>query len=337
MNLKLAGLSSALFALIAAMLSSHLTPSAKLQTRADFQRPKDIPYPNRNPYAEKKAALGRALFFDPLLSRTGNVACATCHNPSRAWTDGLPRAVGVAGTPLPFKSPSLLNVAWTETLGWTGKFPDLEAVAFTPITGKALMDMPEDKLIERLRSMPEYLHQFSEAFEDKAVSKRNIEFALATFERSIVSGKSPFDRWVEGEENAIKLSAKRGFKVFVGKGQCAECHSGWAFTDGSFHDIGTAQGEDIGRGRLFPKSEKLRYAFKTPTLREIENRAPYMHDGSVPSLEKVIELYNRGGIDRPSRSDKIKPLSLTVEEKQDLLEFLQSLTDLLPEKRPSLN
>jgi cytochrome c peroxidase len=150
--------------------------------------------------------------------------------------------------------------------------------------------------------------------------------AISTYERSIVPTQAPFDRWVAGDDDVIDASPKRGFAIFNGKGRCAECHSGWAFTDGSFHDIGVAKDDDIGCGRLFPTSVKLRHAFKTPTLRDVTLRAPYMHDGSVPTLEAVIDLYNIGGIERPSRSELIKPLGLTAQEKADLLAFLETLT-----------
>ena len=153
--------------------------------------------------------------------------------------------------------------------------------------------------------------------------------ALATFERSIVSTGAPFDRWIDGDETAIDESAKRGFDLFNGKANCAACHSGWAFTDASFHDIGTARNDDIGRGRLFPTSVKLQYAFKTPTLRDVARRGPYMHDGSVPTLEAVIDLYDRGGIERSSRADEIHPLGLTKDEKADLIAFLHTLDGTL--------
>ena len=138
---------------------------------------------------------------------------------------------------------------------------------------------------------------------------------------------------VKGDDKAIGADAKRGFDLFVGRANCVACHSGWAFTDSSFRDIGTATGDDIGRGKLFPTSEKLRYAFKTPTLRDVARRAPYMHDGSKPTLGAVIDLYNRGGIDRPSRSDLIKPLDLSKAEKTDLIAFLKTLT-AVPETVP---
>jgi cytochrome c peroxidase len=188
------------------------------------------------------------------------------------------------------------------------------------------MNMPEKVLIGRLSANPGYAAAFHAAFGDGPISKQDVEFALATFERSIVSTEAPFDRWIKGDQNAISDQAKRGFDLFNGKANCAACHGGWAFTDGSFHDIGVARDSDLGRGKLFPKSIKLLHAFKTPTLRDVARRAPYMHDGSVATLDAVIELYNRGGINRPSRADEIKPLGLTAGEKAELLAFLNTLT-----------
>jgi cytochrome c peroxidase len=210
--------------------------------------------------------------------------------------------------------------------GWDGHFRNLEAVAFGPITAPGIMNLPEKELINRLAEIPGYVSAFHAAFGDSKITRRNIEFALATFERSIVSGEAPFDRWIKGEETAIGDSAKRGFDLFNGKAHCQSCHSGWAFTDSSFHDIGTAKDDDIGRGKLFPTSVKLRYAFKTPTLRDVARRGPYMHNGSVATLQEVIDLYDRGGIDRPSRSERIFPLHLSPSEKSDLIAFLQTLT-----------
>jgi cytochrome c peroxidase len=188
------------------------------------------------------------------------------------------------------------------------------------------MNVSETELVERLSAIPGYVSAFDSAFGEGPITRRKIELALATFERSIVSTEAPFDHWIKGEDSAISESAIRGFDLFNGKAHCASCHSGWAFTDSSFHDIGTATGDDLGRGRLFPTSAKLRYAFKTPTLRDVARRAPYMHDGSVPTLAAVVDLYNRGGIDRPSRSELIEPLGLTATEKADLIAFLQTLT-----------
>ena len=296
----------------------------RIALKAKFQRPAEIPFPKDDPYSAAKAELGRMLFFDPVMSGAKTHACATCHNPALSWGDGLPRAVGVKT--LALRAPTLLNVAWTPKLGWDGHFRNLETVAFGPLTTPANMNITESQLIERLSAIPGYVDAFDEAFGEGDISKQKIEMALATFERTIISGEAPFDRWLKGDENAIGAKAKHGFDLFVGKANCAACHSGWVFTDASFHDIGTAKGNDIGRGKLFPTSVELRYAFKTPTLRDVARRSPYMHDGSVPTLQAVIDLYNKGGIARPSRAKEIKPLDLSEDEKADLIAFLEALT-----------
>jgi len=310
----------------AGLAGSSTTPLTRADWQQKYQRPTDIPFPKRDPYSEAKSTLGRMLFFDPILSGSRSQSCASCHNPALSWADGLPRAIGANKTTLPRRTPTLLNVAWEPRLAWDGHFRNLEAVAFGPISSPDIMDMPAKTLIERLSAIPGYVDGFHVAFGEGDITKRQIEMALATFERSIVSGEAPFDRWIKGSENAISSAAKRGFDLFNGKARCASCHSGWTFTDSSFHDIGTATGNDIGRGKLFPTSVKLRYAFKTPTLRDVARRAPYMHDGSVATLKDAIDLYDRGGIDRPSRSVLISRLGLRDDEKADLIAFLQTLT-----------
>ncbi len=236
------------------------------------------------------------------------------------------------------RAPTLLGVASLARLGWDGKFPDLELVSFAAISGPANMNLPETEAIARLSAIPSYAQAFANAFGgDGTITRTRVEQALATYERTIAAGEAPFDRWIAGDEGAIAERAKRGFALFNGKAGCSGCHGGWAFTDGSFHDIGTAKGDDIGRGRLFPTSVKLRYAFKVPTLRDVARRAPYMHDGSVPTLEAVVALYDRGGIERPSRSALIHPLGLSEEEKADLVAFLRTLTsDPRPVPVPAL-
>ena len=291
-----------------------------------YSWPEAIPFPKDDPYSDAKLKLGRMLFFDPILSGSENRSCASCHNPSLSWADGQPRAIGEKQEPLPLRTPTLLDVAWTPLLGWTGHFRDLESVAMGPITAADNMNLAEPKLIERLTAIPAYVDAFHAAFRGGDITGQTIEMALATFERTIMPTQAPFDRWIDGNPTAISASAKRGFDLFNGKANCAACHSGWTLTDGSFHDIGTAKNDDLGRGKLFPTSVALRYAFKTPTLRDVARRAPYMHDGSVATLQAVIDLYNRGGIDRPSRDPEIHPLGLTRDEKADLIAFLDSLS-----------
>jgi cytochrome c peroxidase len=293
-----------------------------------YRRPAGIPYPKEDHFSRAKYELGRTLFFDPILSGAKVRSCSSCHNPGLSWADGQPRAIGEDQKPLSsgMRSPTLLNVAWAPKLGWDGHFQDLESVAIGPITSPENMNLPEQTMLERLSAIPGYAGAFAAAFGKGGITTPKGEEALATFERSIVSRGAPFDRWVMGDPNAISAAARRGFVLFNGKANCAACHSGWAFTDASFHDIGVAKDDDVGRGRLFPSSVKLKYAFKTPTLRDVARRGPYMHDGSLPTLADVIDLYNRGGVDRPSRDPEIHQLGLLPEDKADLIAFLQTLS-----------
>ena len=327
-------LSTVLLSAVPLALTASRAPDSSAQSRAaGYRRPSVIPFPTNNPYSEAKAVLGESLFFDPLLSGSRSRSCATCHNPSLSWADGLPRAAGEKQVSMGLRSPTLIDVAFSEPLGWDGKFEDIESVAFGPISNPVNMNSNETEVIARLSAIPAYVAAFEAAFGERGVTRRKIELALATYERTIIAGESPFDEWIRGNETAIGEAAKRGFQLFNGKAHCSDCHSGPSFTDGSFQDIGTAIDNDVGRGRLFPTSEKLRYAFKTPTLRDVARRAPYMHDGAVATLRDVIELYNRGGIDRPSRSPLIKPLQLTAIEKDELIAFLQTLSDRTPSAR----
>ncbi len=296
------------------------------EVRLQFRRPSEIPFPDDNPYSKAKTELGRKLFFDPGLSGTGSHACVTCHLPEVAWTDGNARAIGWAGTVLPLRSPSLLNVAWLDRLGWDGKFPDLESVAFTPLLSPANMHQTEPELLAKLQADPDYAAQFRTAFGGDGITRRRIELALANFERTIVSAVAPFDRWIDGDEQAIPETAKRGFVLFTGKANCVACHMSWNFTEGAFYDIGLAGDGEIGRGRAFPNSIKLRHAYKVPTLRDVARRGPYMHDGPLADLDAVIAFYNKGGRERPSRSELIRPLGLTDTERADLRAFLETLT-----------
>ncbi|MCJ2122671.1 cytochrome-c peroxidase [Methylobacterium sp. J-077] len=295
--------------------------------RESYRPPAEIPFPGENPYSAAKAELGRRLFFDPILSGDGSRACATCHVPDLAWGDGRARAATRMQGDMDLRTPTLINVAWQDgPMGWDGKFKTLEAVAAMPLTSPTNMNLPMADALARLSADSSYAAAFAAAFDEPAITRDRLEAALATFQRLIVTGTTAFDRWIAGDEAAIAEPAKRGFDLFNGRADCASCHSGWSFTDNSFHDIGVGTGGDIGRGRFKPTSVALRYAFKTPTLREVAQRGPYMHDGSAATLEAVIDLYDRGGIDRPSRSRAIKPLHLSAAERADLLAFLATLS-----------
>jgi len=304
--------------------------------KAEYRRPGSIPFPKENPYTATKASLGKKLYFDTRLSAANVLSCASCHSPAYAWGDGQPRGVGHGMKQLARRSPSIVNAAFGQIFMWDGRAASLEEQALGPIKTDVEMNLPVEQLIERLKAIPEYGPLFQSAFAGGGISPDNIAKAIATYERTVVSGRAPFDAWIEGDEKAISADAKRGFALFNTKAACTQCHSGWNFTDDSFHDIGLAS-EDIGRGKFLPSIAKMKYAFKTPGLREITRRGPYMHDGSIATLEAVVEHYDKGGIARPSRSELIKPLGLTAQEKKDLVAFMQTLTsDVDPTTVPVL-
>jgi cytochrome c peroxidase len=304
--------------------------------KAGYQRPTEIPFPEENPYTLRKALLGQKLFFDRRLSGSSAQSCASCHDPGFAWGDGLPVAVGNGMASLGRRSPSIVNAAWGAAYMWDGRATTLEQQAMGPIQSVVEMNMPIDKLLKRLNSIPEYVALFSAAFPGEDLTEHTLEEALATYERTLVSAQAPFDAWIAGDERAISEEAKRGFDIFNTSGRCASCHEGWNFTNDGFQDIGIPSA-DPGRGQLLPQIPKMNHAFKTPGLREISNRGPYMHDGSIKTLEDVVEHYNRGGVERPSRSDLIAPLGLTAQDKLDLVAFLKTLSSsMVPPTVPVL-
>jgi len=294
--------------------------------KAQYRRPAEIPFPQSNPYTPEKAALGKALYFDPRLSGHQNMNCASCHNPSFGWEVPLKGAIGAQNTMLGRNAPTVLNLAWgKDHYFWDGRAKTLEEQALGPIQADVEMNMNLKDLVARLQGIPEYKKWFEIAFPKEGLSADTIAKSIATFERTVVSGYAPFDAWVEGDEKAISDSAKRGFALFTGKARCAECHTGWNFTDNKFHDIGVAT-KDLGRGKLQPDDPKAKHAFKTPGLRDITQRAPFMHDGSIPDLEAVMVHYVSGGIDRPSRSPLMRAVELSPQEVTDVVEFLKTLT-----------
>ncbi len=276
-----------------------------------------IPFPEHAPYDAKLAELGERLFNDPNLSRDRDRSCASCHDRSLAWADRLERPTRLDGGTLDVRTPSLIGLSLAEgPLGWDGKFKTLEAVTFGPITAAGNMGLTETEALARIAENPTY----------GTLDRSQVERAIATFERAIPLQETPFDRWITGDTTAISASAKRGFDLFNGRANCAACHSGPTFTDGSFHDIGYADDDEIGRARFQTRSVKAKRAFKTPGLREVAGRSHYMHNGRITDLGTVLDLYSRGGIARDSRSSEIRRLDLTGPERADLLAFLATLT-----------
>jgi cytochrome c peroxidase len=305
--------------------SSIISPSDDSALKASYRRPEIIPYPKKNPYSEEKYNLGKKLFFDPRLSQSNVMSCATCHNPSFSWGDGLPKSVGHGHKVLNRRAPTILNSAWGASFFWDGRVRTLEEQALKPIESPDEMNLKIPELVKKLEAVPQYREAFEKAFPGEKISGATIGKAIATFERGVVSDLAPFDYWIEGSERAISESAKRGFQVFNDKGKCVICHNGWNFTNGSFADTGLSK-NDIGRGKI-DKNKYVQFAFKTPTLRNVAVRAPYMHDGSIPTLREVVETYNKAGkIHRMTSKLFLQPLHLSEQEKEDLVAFLETLT-----------
>jgi cytochrome c peroxidase len=270
-------------------------------------------------------ALGKMLFFDPRLSGTEAISCATCHNPSFHWSDHLKVGRGTQHKDLGRRSPTILNAAFNDVQMWDGRFASLEEQATGPMMSTAEMNIQPDEVVVKLRALPQYQSLFRAAFGEKGITTETIVKAIASYERTIISADAPFDRYVKGDDNAISPEARRGFVLFNTKAHCATCHSGWNLSDSSFHDIGVAS-DDLGRGPIIGL-ETLNHAFKTPTLRNIQDRAPYTHNGSEKTLRDVVDLYDQGGrVKRATLSAEIKPLNLTEPEKNDLIAFLRTLT-----------
>ena len=290
----------------------------------DFRRPATIPFPAENPYTPEKAALGKMLYFDPRLSGGQNMTCASCHNPSFGWEVPLARAIGSQNQPLGRHAPTVLNQAWGDLHFWDGRAPNLEEQAKGPIEADVEMNMPLDQLVVRLQGIEGYRDWFGRVFPDDGITEDTIVAAIATFERTVVSGYAPFDAWVDGDEDAVSESAKRGFALFNGRANCVACHSGWNFSDNAFHDIGLPS-RDAGREAV-NGDPFSRHAFKTPGLRDLTQRAPFMHDGSLDTLEEVVIHYATGGIPRQSLSPLMVPFDLNEQDIADLVAFMTALT-----------
>ncbi|MDA2924697.1 cytochrome-c peroxidase [Acidobacteria bacterium AH-259-L09] len=286
-----------------------------------------LPVPADNPLTPERVALGRTLFFDPILSRDRSLACAGCHEPERAFTDGRALSVGVFGRVGTRSVPTLVNRAYGSSFFWDGRTSSLEEQVLKPIQDPKELDMTLREVVTRLRRDREYSERFQAVF-GRIPTHVDLAAALASYVRTILSGDAPIDRYLAAELDALSEQARDGLHIFQGKARCSTCHVGPTFTDERFHNTGVAwrDGELLDPGRFTVTGKKEdQGAFKTPTLREIAQTAPYMHDGSLATLEEVIEFYNRGGNPNPYLDPELRPLRLTTEEKQALLAFLRAL------------
>ncbi len=283
-----------------------------------------IRVPRDNPLTVEKVELGKQLYFDPRLSRDNTISCASCHDPEKGWSNGERFATGVRGQVGGRSAPTVVNSGYQRLQFWDGRATEVEGQALGPIQNPIEMDLTLEEVVAKLNKIDGYREQFQTVF-GTDVTAEGIAKAIGAFERTIVSGNAPYDRFKAGQTDALSASAQRGMKLFFGKAHCSACHSGPLFTDGGFHNIGIgmdAKEPDVGRQAV---SGLLgdRGAFKTPSLRDIARTAPYMHDGSLPTLEAVVDYYSKGGIANPQLDEEIFPLNLTAEEKSDLVIFLK--------------
>lgn len=295
----------------------------------EWRLPRVTPYPKGNKPTKARIALGKMLFFDPRLSGDGNMSCASCHNPVLGWSDGLPTAKGFKSKVLGRASPTIINTAYNKIQMWDGRKHSLEDQAMGPMEATVEMNMDTEKLFRWLNENDGYRHAFKQAYPGKSIDAKTVSMAIATYERTITSRNSRFDRWIRGNKKAMNRQEIRGFKLFVGRAGCADCHSAPNFTDDGFHNIGLASfGEsnpDMGRYAQRPL-KLMKGAFKTPTLRDITRTAPYFHDGSATTLEDVVKHYVKGGVVKTNLSPSMKQLKLCGTEEEDLIAFMKALT-----------
>jgi cytochrome c peroxidase len=297
--------------------------------------PATIEYPDGHAPSKLEVDLGKTLFFDTRLSINGKQSCASCHNPNLGFSDGMAKGHGTMGKGLGRNTPSCYNLAWNSVFFWDGRAGSLEEQALGPIQSPGEMNMPLDTLLPRLKRVAWYQATFGAVYGGKdAINKENVARAIASFERTLVTSNSPFDKYMKGDKTAMIPDAVRGMELFKGKANCVACHSGANFTDESFHNIGLGDG-DIGRSKIVPGPTMVG-AFKTPGLRNVGLSGPYMHDGSEGSLEAVVRFYNKGGNTAAGRDKLIKPLNLADNEIEDLVAFLGSLNDPLTVNAPAI-
>lgn len=285
--------------------------------------------PADNPTTEAKAELGRLLFYDPVLSQNDDISCAECHHPDLGFSDGRETAVGPDGQPLSRNAPTLWNVGYAQNLFWDGRLDSLEAQSEFPLTHPDEMGVRDtDALVAELTAIPEYDAMFADAFDGGDVSLENVEKALAAFQRTLITDDSPFDRYAAGDFDALTPQQRRGLALFrSGATRCFECHAAPTFASDTFRVVGVPS-DDPGRAAV--SDDGLPGAFKVPTLRNIALTAPYMHDGSMATLEEVLEFYADGG-GRAHGAENVdvfvQGFEMNAQEKADLIAFMMALTD----------
>ena len=277
--------------------------------------------PDDNPSTPEKIALGKQFFWDKRWSKSGTVACVSCHQPDHGWTDRQQFSTNFEGKPTPRRAPTLVNRLFSDRQLWTGLRATLEDQA------KNDSNRSEETIIAQLGAIPAYQAQHRKVF-GRDLDPDGVAKAIAAYVRAIVSGNSPYDRFKAGDTTGMSASAQRGLALFEGKALCSRCHAGFNFSDENYRNIGVGRDKekpDFGRF-IVSKADSDKGAFKTPTLRDVARRGPYMHDGSAKTLAEVVAYYNRGGTKNQWLASEVRPLGLSAEEQADLVEFMKALT-----------
>jgi cytochrome c peroxidase len=338
----------AAFAYLPGKAQSAPSPSAKMpvgktvEIKAPLGLP-PVPIPSDNPPTEETIALGRRLYYDPLLSVDGTISCASCHAPQFSFSDNRPVSQGVGGKPGTRHSPTVINSAFSSLQFWDGRAPSLEEQAKGPMANPVEMAHSLEGVVQRLQADPKYRELFKKAWGADQITIDMVVKSIASFERTVIAGDSPFDRFYYGHDSkALPSAAQRGLIIFISakKGNCAVCHpigkDYSLFTDNKFHNLGIGADtrgnlNDLGRFNE-TKNDADMGAFKTPSLRNLANRGPYMHDGTFPTVKDTLAHYIGGGNWNPHLDKEIHSLDvLTFDERDDLLQFLDSLNGKLPD------
>lgn len=309
------------FTLLAASAAMGQAPPKPPLGLAPVQWPKD------NPYSAEKVELGKLLYFDKRLSGDNTVSCASCHSPRFAYTDGGAVSTGIKGQRGGVSAPTVINRAYSLAQFWDGRAGTLEEQAKGPIQNPIEMGETHENVVKKLNGIQGYRKMFGKVFGSEEITIDNVAKAIATFERTVLSGNSAFDKYSAGNKKAMTAAQVRGMDVYFNKAKCDQCHEGINFTSNGYHNLGvgsTKSTPDVGRYAV-TKQDKDWGAFKTPTLRDVARTAPYMHDGSLKTLEEVVDYYDKGGQPNRNLDEKIVKLNLTAEQKKDLVEFMKAL------------
>ena len=319
------------FALPALFICGSLAGHAQTPKTGPPKAPLGLPplsWPRDNPYSAAKADLGRILYFDRRLSADETVSCASCHDPKLAFTDAQPVSTGIKAQHGGRSAPTVINRAYSLAQFWDGRAATLEEQAKGPIANPIEMGMSHGDLVVRLQAIAGYRALYLKAFGSEEINIDRTAKAIACFERTVLSGNAPYDRYKHGEKSAMTAQQIRGMSVFVDKAKCDQCHEGANFTLNAYSNLGIGTDKpdpDVGRFAV-TKDPRDWGVFKTPTLREIEHTGPYMHDGSLKTLDEVVEFYNKGGTPNKNLDPNMRPLHLSDQEKQDLVAFLKALS-----------